>query len=456
MSRQRWMSVAGLIVLLGLASGCAVPGTSEVLEQSKDSCVVRVSGSEPWTDTGLDVPDGTILQAEAGGEIEVSSPSFFDRSFDYRVGPKGTFNIDSRAMREHFPLPAASVGPAPAYALIGRIGTDGFPFLLGELFTGKMDRGGRLYLGVNDFNCRDNTGSFTARVTVLPAEERDVVLRIDSRRAHAASPGENGPSQKSRVLILYIDGLRYDVLKELAYNGYLPNIRRYFFDEGSDLVNAFTVCTADTYPSNAALWTGTFPSRNGIFSGIYFDREKKDVCSFYDRWSPYYAADFLRPVGWHKLGLQLEGAQKKAFADETDYRKFQQAAARGTPALWDMFPGIEYSFRATLLPIYPSSPPPQWVERASNSTPLLGAHKIWDHVDDANTDYACREVIHPNARMMAVWLPGVDVTSHTTPRGQFGGSRRTITRARSITNNSFVSWTTRRNGRKKQGRSSTA
>ena len=80
------------------------------------------------------------------------------------------------------------------------------------------------------------------------------------------------PSPAKRVLIFYIDGLRADVVREMALTGHLPTIRRLFVEGGSWLQNSTTVFPSSTLTANGSMWTGCFPDRHGLTSMIRFDR----------------------------------------------------------------------------------------------------------------------------------------------------------------------------------------
>jgi predicted AlkP superfamily pyrophosphatase or phosphodiesterase len=418
--------VAGLLFVILAASGCTVQPSSQVLWQTDNTSLVQLSAREDWTDTGLDVPDGAVLHVEASGEIEICRWNYWGRPFDWKVGPRGTYNIDPAAGWEKWPLAAGQMGPAPAYALIGRFGEDGHPFFVGEEFTEKVPKGGRLFLGVNDFNCRDNKGVFQASATFRVPAGNEVFVRVDNRRIETGSANCGPSNKRARVLILYVDGLRCDVLKEMAYAGYLPHIKREFFDNGADLVNSFTVFTPDTLPANGALWTGTFPGRNGMVAGIAFDRESESIIDYYDKWASYDAADFLSPTGWHRAGLTIEDAARKVLTREEDYRKFEEEAWRGVKGIWDYVPDAEHAFGTTIMPISPRSIPPHWLERGSNVMPPMQAHKYMARLDEIETDFTCRNIIRPEEKVITVWLPGVDLSGHESPRGQFGGARPAI------------------------------
>lgn len=117
---------------------------------SKQAGQVSVPGDQPWTDTGLDVRDGDRITFAPTGQIRLS----VNRT--HIAGPGGAGAIRS----PNYPVPAA-----PAGALIGRIG-DGKPFLIGLGRTAiAMQGSGRLHLGINDDDVRDNSGTFNVAIT---------------------------------------------------------------------------------------------------------------------------------------------------------------------------------------------------------------------------------------------------------------------------------------------------
>ena len=111
---------------------------------------MTVAARQAWTDTGLDVREGDILQFTSEGTIQWG-PGRQD-------GPGGEVNspIDRRR-----PIPAR-----PGGALIGRIGSspaDVF-FIGSDRGSFRVRNGGRLYLGVNDDDLGDNSGAFQVRI----------------------------------------------------------------------------------------------------------------------------------------------------------------------------------------------------------------------------------------------------------------------------------------------------
>lgn len=109
---------------------------------------LSVPADAPWTDTGLSVRRGEVWSVEADGVIS------FRRGAGNVAGPAGKTAVRNR----RYP-----VVMLPAGGLIGRIG-DGEPFAIGDAATVVMPATGRLFLGINDDDLRDNSGSFRVRL----------------------------------------------------------------------------------------------------------------------------------------------------------------------------------------------------------------------------------------------------------------------------------------------------
>jgi hypothetical protein len=105
---------------------------------------VRVSPTDAWTDTGIDVRAGQEIYFQTSGQVTWSP--------NKRVDANGTTNSRPDPAR---PLPTRNGG-----ALIGRIGERDI-FLIGlDVGPFRIRQNGRLYLGVNDDNLEDNTGFY--------------------------------------------------------------------------------------------------------------------------------------------------------------------------------------------------------------------------------------------------------------------------------------------------------
>jgi arylsulfatase A-like enzyme len=408
-------------ILLGavLAAGLGVPVRAEQ--------EVVVPAQQAWTDTGVDVQGfGRPIRIRASGRAGVVSLKLKERllgfDFDQHVGPEGTY-----AWPQHywdrgrwtlqtatFPVSSGVEGPAPAFGLIGKIGADGRPFYVGREYVGVPDRSGRLWLGVNDYDVRDNAGEFRARI------ERDVDA---SAAAPAARPtvqpdGDARPRRGARVLLLYVDGLRPDVVHEMSAQGFLPTITATFLDGGLDCANAFTTFTSNTLVANGTLFTGLFPDRTGIKSQNQFERTTLMPRGQLSEWMPDWLVSRLTPGGPRIFDLLDK------FAPENTYRFLRQ---RGIMTLGNYVGAPHY--RSTILPITPMNPPPRWLHRALNTlrNPFKATLHIPHQLDAINARYVTEELLgDADAKVIAAWFPMVDKVSHHSARGQYGAARREL------------------------------
>jgi phycobilisome linker polypeptide/uncharacterized protein DUF4214 len=109
---------------------------------------VVVDAWERWTDTGINVQPRDLLLFEANGTIRIR-----DRNVATADGAGGHRSLDVPMLTQR------------AGALIGRIG-HGPPFFVGSSAALLSPTIGRLYLGVNDDDFRDNVGYFEVVVTI--------------------------------------------------------------------------------------------------------------------------------------------------------------------------------------------------------------------------------------------------------------------------------------------------
>jgi hypothetical protein len=111
--------------------------------------VINVDARTAWTDTGVDIRPGQDVLFESTGETRWG-PNRRDGAAGERDSP----------VNRGRPMPQRN-----AAALIGKVGSDGDPFFIGDDRQPiRMRSGGRLFLGINDDYLLDNSGSL--RVTV--------------------------------------------------------------------------------------------------------------------------------------------------------------------------------------------------------------------------------------------------------------------------------------------------
>jgi hypothetical protein len=145
-NRDNFLSRAEVAGSDALATGgTAVVGTAAPR-------TVVVSARQAWHDTGIDVRVGDLVSVRPTGTIN------FSRARGDVASPAGIGQATGAAPRPDLPIGA----------LLGRIGTDGEPFLVGRsLDSLRATRAGRVFLGVNDDVLDDNSGQFRAVVSVI-------------------------------------------------------------------------------------------------------------------------------------------------------------------------------------------------------------------------------------------------------------------------------------------------
>ncbi len=146
---RKWLWLVGVCLWgLAVASG-QTPGTARVSQK------VQVPGTKQWTDTGIDVATGERVVVVAQGEI---------RYLAKLAGPAG-LPRDWRDLLRSLPVNGAGGG-----TLIGRIGdAPAVPFVIGAKKEVTVNRGGRLFLGLNQGEKEAGEGNFEVQVDVFSA-----------------------------------------------------------------------------------------------------------------------------------------------------------------------------------------------------------------------------------------------------------------------------------------------
>jgi hypothetical protein len=132
--------------------GAGKPGAGAAAGVRGKPNAVMVPATRAWTDTGITIQPGEILDVTASGQI------FYSRNKSAVAPASGAAG---RRATPAAPMPEIEIG-----ALIGRIG-DGPLFFVGETMEGyRAQTAGRLFLRVNDDILTDNQGEFRAVITV--------------------------------------------------------------------------------------------------------------------------------------------------------------------------------------------------------------------------------------------------------------------------------------------------
>ena len=401
---------------------CSLPGFSLGVSAEEDRerlLRINVPANQNWVNTRAEIIAGKTLTVAAAGTIEVTRPG--RASLVSVLGPEGTFHFLDEESRLWFPLPAAGAGPAPAYALIGRLGENGRPFYVGRNHSVLATESGELWLGINDDVCRDNKGQFSASIRIggplTPVSVRD--------RVTGESPSAE-PLPDSRVLIFYVDGLRPDIVEEMSAMGHLPNITNTFLRGGTKLQHAYTVFPADTITSNGTMWTGVFSDRHGVKGQIGFDRRTRRSQNYLGTDGPVSNGRFLMPQGLERGLLNTGEAAVRLTQGGAAAQEFLERRTSETPTVMHHLAEANKTFGAGILPVMSELTPALWTRYLTDEAPPLGTHQSERFVDEANTAYAVDNLFNDDHSVTVVWLPETDSASHSEYRGQFGVARRSI------------------------------
>jgi PA-IL-like protein len=113
---------------------------------------VSIAANSGWVDTGIEVRAGDLITISATGSASPNGVNNFN-------GPDGDGGDCGTCI---------SLVPGSRYALVGRIGAAGAPFLVGSSFSATASEAGELFLGFNDDFHGDNGGSFVVSGSVVP------------------------------------------------------------------------------------------------------------------------------------------------------------------------------------------------------------------------------------------------------------------------------------------------
>lgn len=149
--------VAVAVALIAAVAAFAVFQSGRDEGRKEFAATVTVDGDVSWTESEIDLVAGDKVTVEASGKA-------FHNEMD-STGPDGIVDPVANAAAKDFSV----IGDSNHNALIAKIGPGGEPFFVGGFaqFTAKAT--GRLFFGANDTGIQNNSGKYTAKVTVRPA-----------------------------------------------------------------------------------------------------------------------------------------------------------------------------------------------------------------------------------------------------------------------------------------------
>jgi len=392
-SRLASLVLAAFFLILSSVVGSAAQEGSSSRESSDQ---VSVPGNQAWTNTNLSVKRGErlIIGEEPGSAKEPSSVRI--RKGPWLLGVRA--NVTARGSyvletRDHdFPLPAfLDDARYPAYCLIGRIGEKGDPFYIGSRYDANAPASGELWLGINDPNPARNQGRFLCKVTrgATGSPQAAVPLRV------APDKGVPAPMSDANVVIFYLDGVRPDVLLEMAGMGHLPTFEKTFLSGGTYASNAFCVLPSLTQTNFTSMMTGTFSDKHAIKMQYYYNRETNRM------------ADDLYRNAYGRVARRVRRT--------------------GVKALYDYFPG---AFGATGLPMQRRSPEVleanlvEWLHRCINVSNYMS--NMRPKMDESDARFGLDLASFPEVKVMVIWFPQTDIQDELCAHGQFGRSRAAL------------------------------
>src|SRR5580704_1577032 len=134
---KNWIRIFEVVAIAILACSQSVAQTEPAADSDHS---FNVSTTQPWTDTGLELQTGDVLEITASGT---------------QCDPQGVGSASTQG------LPVSSARPG---ALIAKLQAQGAPVLVGTSTEVKVDAPGHLYLGINAGGMPPCNGSFAVKV----------------------------------------------------------------------------------------------------------------------------------------------------------------------------------------------------------------------------------------------------------------------------------------------------
>ena len=397
-------------------------GISQVGDTT-ESYSLELPSTAGWLPTGFTVEAGQAVSVVARGTVTVRRQPLLDRGLPVEVGPEGTYLFGDDVAEERFPLPAAGRGPAPCYGLIGRIG-DGPAFPVGRRKSWTADRGGMLWLSLNDHDFSDNSGSLHVEVRAVAGEHP---VRYEQTVLPTAEPGRPVPG--CSVVVFYMDGLRPDIVLEMAALGHIPHISKLFVEGGPWPAAAFTGFPSDTITSNGTMWTGCFSDRHGLKGQVRFSRRTLRSQSYLEPLGPSRSSRVLAPQGFDRLMYNATRQSMALVRGREASERWSQAQVTDAQPVYARLRSEGTNWATGILPLMTEVPPLLWTRSLVRTAPYFSSHEAWKHIDNANAHYAVTHLLPQKSPVTVIWLPETDSVSHKLSRGQFGVTRRTIAEA---------------------------
>jgi len=368
-----------LCSVIMLITGCSTPMRRIAAPGDEQLAVVDLVGPAGWVSSCIKTRSGSIMTVTAGGAVKISGGAMV-------VSPDGYGS-----------------GEVPQFALLGKFGVDGKPFVVGK-FARIESPGGEFFLKINTPEGTSISGQYSVSVRMMPANR---VTRLSERRV-VTKLKKVSVAPDGCVVWIFVDGLRPDLFKSMMREGALPNLSRIFYNGGVELPNVFSCFPSETISSTASFQTGVESAVHGIKGPIMYDRRSGRFRDFLSKYGPSDAADYIQPHSPFACLASLFGKKPKG----------------GPKSIYDYLSWRE--FKASPVPINPGLTGLFWPYAAVNDVPMARIDKTWERMDEICAKWASQEAFQSNPRFVELWFPDVDSISHEGLRGPFGRTRATL------------------------------
>jgi hypothetical protein len=216
------------------------------------------------------------------------------------------------------------------------------------------------------------------------------------------APSGKGPARDAKVLVIFVDSLRPDIVEMMVEQGKLPNIKKLFFDQGLRFPNFFSTYPSLTVNAYTCLITGKFPDQSGMKAQSLFERfptRKKNVMKRMFRVSEEYPRFF-----------------NMLTKPEVAPRVLKQNKVK---ALYDL---LKEEYHTSLVPVSPTVTPWAWPHVAANDVerPYVITTEAMEKLDDLNGKYGLNYMVtDTRGRLFIVWFTLLDEDQHRHEGGQF-------------------------------------
>ncbi len=231
--------------------------------QSQGTFTLSIPATQAWTDTGIDLAVGSSVNITASGTIYIAGS-------DPGKTPDGDPNCTA---------PSSFVAPGlHCWSLIGNI-ANGTPFQVGSSTKFSASAAGRLYLGVNDEVFGDNSGNWTATITIgAPSPTwlydaghyagKSGFVSIDTSGKY------NEPNNKK-----YVNYCGPAASQELisAWSSKIPNLEKLANEENTNRKISGTLMTDMVVPINNAIGQTYYTTSTAGSQGAFSDMIGRDI-----------------------------------------------------------------------------------------------------------------------------------------------------------------------------------